>query len=54
MMIYDRPVSAKVADDRKKTGKMPISNALSDKLGGYDMITGGSTKKRYPSTNHRE
>ena len=28
MMIYDRPVSAKVSDDKRRTGKVPASNAL--------------------------
>ena len=53
MMIYDRPLSAKVTD--KRTGKMPTHNPISDKLGGHDLlVTNSSTKKRYPSSNHRE
>lgn len=55
MMIYDRPVSAKVSDDRRRIGKVPVNNAISDKLGNYEMIvTNSTTKKRYPSSNHRE
>jgi len=52
MMIYDRPLSAKVTD--KKGGKVAAQNPINDKLGGYDMLANAMAKKRYPSSNGRE
>ena len=55
MMIYDRPISAKGAEDRRKASKYGgHSNAIADKLGGHEMLVTNSSKKRYPSTTIRE
>lgn len=52
MMIYDRPISAKVAEERRKNMKGLAYNPLAEKL-GHDMGPNSSGKKRYPSSNHR-
>ena len=53
MMIYDRPISAKVNDDKKK-GVKP--GHLGEKLGhhGNDLMVTNFSKKRYPSSNARD
>lgn len=56
-MTYDRPTSANINSDKKKpptTTKPPPSNPLAEKLGYDMMITGSSSKKRYPSSNPKE
>lgn len=56
MMIYDRPISAKTNEDKRKTGKLnhPTTNPLAEKL-GYDMVGANwSGKKRFPSASHKE
>jgi hypothetical protein len=53
MMIYDRPISAKVNEEKRKIGK-PGSH-IADKFGqSNDMMIGNFSKKRYPSSNARD
>ena len=56
MMIYDRPFSAKGAEERRKTAKYGAShnNVIAEKLGGQELMVTNSSKKRYPSNNIRE
>lgn len=52
-MNYDRPTSANINADKKKGTKI-VSNPINEKIGYDMMITGTTTKKRYPSTNPKE
>lgn len=55
LMTYDRPTSANIGSDKKKTSKPPVTtNPLTEKLGYDMMVTGSNTKKRYPSSNPKE
>jgi len=53
MMIYDRPISAKVNEDKRRIGK--TGNHIADKFGhGNDLMISNFSKKRYPSSNARD
>lgn len=56
MMIYDRPISAKSNEDKRKGGKLPgnYPNVFGDKLGHEMLVTNFASKKRYPSTNPKD
>lgn len=56
MMIYDRPISAKSNEDRRKAPKVkaPDHHLITEKL-GYDMLaTNSSAKRRFPSTTTKD
>jgi hypothetical protein len=55
MMIYDRPISAKSNEDKRKAGKVAgYHNVFVDKLGHDMLVTNFSSKKRYPSSNSKD
>lgn len=55
MMIYDRPISAKSNEDKRKAGKVAgYHNVFADKLGHDMLVTNFSSKKRYPSSNSKD
>lgn len=55
MMIYDRPISAKSTEEKRKSNKIgPAHHILSEKLGYEVGANSSSAKKRYPSTNPKD
>lgn len=56
MMIYDRPISAKSTQEKRKGSKIVggHQNVFADKLGHDMLATNFSSKKRYPSSNAKE
>lgn len=45
-MIYDRPISAKINEEKKRTTKNITHN--------NDLMVSNFSKKRYPSSNNRD